>query len=113
MPLALALLSCALAAGTCHPAADPSVRSLAVRVTVPAATAVRLTALDVPRGWIASFCTPRVCSPFHVVLPVRGGSGAIQLSYVRADTHAAPLRALHVGGATAHDRADARSAAPR
>jgi hypothetical protein len=84
-----------------------------VRVTAPAATTVRLTARDVPRGWIASFCTPRVCSPFHVVLPARGGAGTIQISYIRSDANAAPLRVLDVGADTARDHADARARAPR
>jgi hypothetical protein len=90
MPVGLAILSCALAAGTCHAAADPGVRSYAVRVTAPAGSLVRLTARDVPRGWIASFCTPRVCSPFRVTLPLRTGTGTIQLSYARTGTGAAP-----------------------
>ncbi len=99
MSLALAILSCALAAGTCHPSADPGVTSFAVRVGAPAGSVVRLRAVDVPRGWIASFCTPHVCSPFHVTLPVRSGTAAIQLSYVRADSHAGALRRPHVVGA--------------
>jgi hypothetical protein len=96
MSLGLAILSCALAAGTCHASADPDVREFAVRVTAPAGTQVRLSALDVPRGWIASFCTPRVCSPQHVTLAVPTGSAAIQLSYARIANPAAPLRAPHV-----------------
>jgi hypothetical protein len=70
--------------------------SYAVRVTAPAGSVVRLSARDVPRGWIASFCTPRVCSPFRVTLPLRTGTGTIQLSYVRAVAGAAPLRAPRV-----------------
>lgn len=96
--LSVAVLACALAAGTCHPVADPGARSFAVRVTAPAGSVVRLRARDVPRGWIASFCTPRVCSPFHVSLPVRGGSATIQLSYVPETANAAPLRAPRVTG---------------
>jgi len=95
MSLGLAILSCALSAGTCH-AGAPGVRAFAVRVTAPAGTLVRLSALDVPRGWSASFCTPRVCSPFRVTLPLRTGTGTIQLSYVRAVAGAAPLRAPRV-----------------
>jgi len=108
MALGLAILSCALAAGTCHAAADPGVTSYAVRVSAPAGATVRLSALDVPRGWIASFCTPRVCSPFHVALPVRGGAGTIQLSYVRAAADARPLHVLHVAARSQGFRADAR-----
>jgi hypothetical protein len=96
MSLGLAILSCALAAGTCHASADPGVREFAVRVTAPAGTRVRLSALDVPRGWLASFCTPRICSPRHVTLLVAGGRTAIQLSYARIAGPAAPLGVPHV-----------------
>ena len=108
--LGLAILSCALAAGTCHPVADPGAKSFAVRVEAPAGTVVRLAALDVPRGWIASFCTPHVCAPFHVSLPVRGGTGTIQISFVPAGAGAVPLRAVHVSASGPSGRADARRA---
>jgi hypothetical protein len=96
MTLGLAILSCALAAGTCHAGADPGVRSFAVRVYGPAGSTVRLVARDVPRGWIASFCTPRVCSPFRVLLPLHAGTGTIQLSYARTGGVAEALRTPHV-----------------
>lgn len=108
MGLGLAILSCAVAAGTCHPAAEPGVTSYAVRVTAPADSIVRLSALDVPRGWVASFCTSHVCAPFHVSLPLHGGSGTIQLSYVRTGSGAAALRALHVAARGSAGAADAR-----
>jgi len=111
--MTLAILACALAAGTCHAVADPGASSYAVRVEAPARTSVRLSALDVPRGWIASFCTPQVCSPFHVTLPLHGGTATIQLSYVRSDERAQPLRALHVAARGAAGRADARRSVAR
>jgi hypothetical protein len=108
MTLGVAILSCALAAGTCHAAADPQTRSYAVRVIAPPGSGVQLAALDVPPGWLASFCTPRVCSPGRVVLPVRTGSATIQVSYVRESAPAAPLRTLHVAARAAGARSDAR-----
>jgi hypothetical protein len=108
MSLGLAILSCALAAGTCHAAADPGVTSFAVRVGAPAGSVVQLRAVDVPRGWIASFCTPHVCSPFHVTLPVHAGTAAIQLSYVREDARAGALHRLHVIAGSSGERADAQ-----
>lgn len=102
----LAILACSLA--TCRAAADPGVQSYALRVRAAAGAVVRLSALDVPRGWIASFCTPHVCSPFHVALPLRDGTATIQLSYVRSAPAAAPLRVLHVAARTAGGRTDAR-----
>lgn len=108
MTLGVAILSCALAAGTCHAAADPASRLYAVRVTAPPGNAVRLSALDVPRGWIASFCTPRVCSPFHVTLPAGSGRATIQVSYIPQSAQALPLRALHVAARAGAARSDAR-----
>jgi hypothetical protein len=106
--LGLAILSCALAAGTCHPVADPGAKSFAVRVDALAGTVVRLTALDVPRGWIASFCTPHICAPFHVSFPVRRGTGTIQISFVPTVSSAARLRSLHVAASGPAGRIDAR-----
>jgi hypothetical protein len=96
--LGLAILSCALAGGTCHPVADPGAKSFAVRVNAPAGALVRLTARGVPRGWTASFCTPHLCSPSHVTLRVGSGTGTIQLSYVPGGRDAVPLGAPHVSG---------------
>jgi hypothetical protein len=106
--LGLAIISCAVAAGACHPVADPGAQSFAVRVSAPAGSVVRLNALDVPRGWIASFCTPHICAPFHVSLPVRSGTGTIQISYVPPAGSAVPLRALHVSASGPGGRIDAR-----
>lgn len=96
MTLGLAILSCALAAGTCHPSADPGVRSFAVRVHGPAQSTAHLVAVGVPRGWIASFCTARVCSPFRVALPLHAGTATIQLSYARTGAAAGPAPTPHV-----------------
>ena len=98
MALGVVILACALAAGTCHAAADPGVTSYAVRVTAPAHSVVRLRAVDVPAGWLASFCTPRVCSLFTVALPVRAGAATIQISYVR-QSGSRSLRRPRVTGA--------------
>jgi hypothetical protein len=91
--------------------ADPGAKSFAVRVAAPAGSVVRLEALEVPRGWIASFCTPHICSPGHVSLAMPGGTGTIQLSYVPVDRNATRLRALHVAAAAPGSRADARRSA--
>ena len=108
MTLAVAILTCALAAGTCHAAADPGVRSYAVRVQAPPGAIVRLNAPGVPRGWTAAFCTPHVCSPFHVVLPVRGGTATIQLSYVPLAARPAALAAARVTASIPGARAGAQ-----
>ncbi len=108
MTLAVAILTCAVAAGTCHAVADPGAASFAVRVEAPPGAVVRLRALDVPRGWTASFCTPRICSPSKVALALRGRTGTIQISYVPGAANAAPLRTLHVSASSPAGRVDAR-----
>lgn len=108
--LGLAILSCSLAAGTCHPVTAPGAESFAVRIAAAPGSVVRLSALDVPRGWIASFCTPHVCAPFHVSFPIRSGTGTIALSFVPAAAHAAPLRTVHVSARSNASRSDARKA---
>lgn len=108
MTLGLTILACALAAGTCHAVAGPGAKSFAVRVSAPVGSIVRLRALDVPRGWIASFCTPQICSPFQVALPIGERTGTIQISYVPADGNAAPLRTLHISARSSVGRTDAR-----
>ena len=50
---------------------------------------VPLMASGLPRGWVASFCTPRFCSPFRysVQLDSRGRS-TIEFQVIRLDDHA-------------------------
>jgi hypothetical protein len=82
-----------------------------VRVTAPAGSVVRLSALDVPRGWTASFCTARVCSPGHVSLTVHARSATIQVSYIQTGARAEPLRRLHLIARTRANFAGARRSA--
>lgn len=108
MSLGLAIVSCALAAGACHPSGAPGTQAVAVRVDAPAGSTVELRALDVPRGWIASFCTARTCTPGHTSLRLRSGAAAVGVSYIPGGANAAPLRALHLAATAAGARADAR-----
>ena len=114
MHLGLALLSCALAApGTCHASEPAGSHAYALDLTARAGETVRLTALDVPPGWIASFCTNRVCAPFHVAVPLTSGRGAIEIAYYQTGAHPAALHAVHVIARSASGRADLRRAVVR
>jgi len=114
MALGLTVLSCALIAGACHPAAAPGTRSYVVRVSAPATAAtVRLSALEVPRGWIAWFCTASVCSPYRVTLALRAGVGTAQLSYAPTGAGGPRLQRLHVVARGADGTADVRGPAAR
>lgn len=44
----------------------PNARLYLLRVTGKPGESVLLRATGLPREWIASFCTPRVCAPFRV-----------------------------------------------
>ncbi len=54
---------------------DPATAKFSVHVRGRPAQQVRVRAVDVPIGYIASFCTARVCAPFAVTvtLPRSGG----------------------------------------
>lgn len=51
---------------------------------------VELRADGVAGGWIASFCTSRLCAPFHTVATLDGkGFARYQFSLIRTDPKAA------------------------
>ncbi len=73
-------------------AANPD--AVAYRLSVRGApnAVVHLHASGLAPGWIASFCTARVCSPSRVALPLSAaGSGTIEFQVIR-DDDAAPHR---------------------
>lgn len=57
---------------------------------------VALRADGVAKGWVASFCTPRLCSPFRsVVMLDAKGTARLEFSLIRTDPKAvAHTRAL-------------------
>jgi hypothetical protein len=106
MSLDLAVIACGLAAGICHPLAEPAAHSAAVRLTASSPARVRLAVRDVPRGWIASFCTPRTCSPFRTTLTLPSGSTTLQISFIPVTDAPQPLRALHLVASSATGHAE-------
>lgn len=55
--------------------------------------AVVLRASGAPKGWIASFCTDTVCSPFSWTMQLDGGgAGRVELQLIRT-SQTAPHRA--------------------
>ena len=95
--IVLAALVAALSLGPYHgpplSGSVPGTAKFGVDVRgVPLAT-VRLRATGVPRGWIASFCTDRVCAPFVVTLTLPpSGSQRIELQLIANDER---VRAPH------------------
>ena len=56
---------------------------------------VHLRASGLPEGWVASFCTQRICSPFLYTMQLdKRGSGVIEFQAIRTDENA--TRHVHV-----------------
>jgi len=50
---------------------------------------VQLSADGVAPGWVASFCTPRLCAPFHTIATLDGkGVARYEFSLIRTDPKA-------------------------
>ena len=69
----------------------PGTAKFAVGVRGRPGASVRLRAVGVPRDYIASFCTDRVCAPYRVtfVLP-RAGKQTIELQFIQKTDGARP-----------------------
>ncbi len=51
---------------------------------------IALRADGVAAGWVAAFCTPRLCSPFHATTTLDGkGRARYEFSLIRTDPKAA------------------------
>jgi stage V sporulation protein SpoVS len=78
-------------AGAPLPGSVPGTAKFAVHVQGVPGSAVRLRALQVPRGYIASFCTDRVCAPRSVTFKLPpAGKQTIELQLVENTTNARP-----------------------
>lgn len=52
-------------------------------------TSLDLRATGLPDGWVASFCTPHICSPFHYTMQLdRTGNGTIEFQAIRVNERA-------------------------
>ncbi len=71
--------------------AVPGTQAFGVTVRGAAGARVRIRAIDVPAGSLASFCTRTVCAPFAVrlVLPA-SGTVTIELQIIKNDRDARP-----------------------
>ncbi|GAC1659400.1 MAG: hypothetical protein NVS9B12_12480 [Vulcanimicrobiaceae bacterium] len=52
------------------PGSVPYTRKYALSVSAPPGTTLALQAGALPANWVASFCTPHLCAPGHLVLTV-------------------------------------------
>jgi hypothetical protein len=86
----------------------------AVQVNGKGGQTVRLRTVGVPAGYVASFCTNRVCAPYHVsfVLP-RSGRESIELQLIENVPGARKPRTVTVAADGAHAVSIAFSRATR
>jgi hypothetical protein len=67
----------------------PEAAKYRLEVTGPANATVRLEATNVAAGWLAAFCTPKLCSPQRIdaQLP-RSGQTVLQFELIRESDNA-------------------------
>ena len=71
------------------PGSIPNTIKYRLVVAGAAGTNMNLHALDVPKGWVASFCSDKVCSPFNVAVQVpAAGVKVIEFQLVPPDAKA-------------------------
>jgi len=81
--------------GPALPGSDPTTAKFAVHVHGSAAQRVRVRALDVPAGYVASFCTAHLCAPFAVTVTLPP-SGEISLELQLIENRAGATKPDHV-----------------
>lgn len=88
--------------GPSLPTVTPHAAAYGLTVRGAPRAQVALAALGVPAGWIAAFCTHRLCSPSRFSLRLDGaGRGAVEFEVIRTDPRAARHATIRVtaGGA--------------
>jgi thiol-disulfide isomerase/thioredoxin len=84
------------------PGSIPNTIKYRLVVAGPAGKSLDLHAMDVPKGWVASFCSDKVCSPFKVAVVVPpAGVKVIEFQLVPPDAKAkiGKVRVTATGGA--------------
>jgi hypothetical protein len=63
--------------------------SYALNVRGSPSARVDLRADGVAKGWVAAFCTARLCAPFHTIVTLDGtGKARLEFSLIRTDPRA-------------------------
>lgn len=72
--------------GPSLPTASPAAAKYKLTVHGPAEQHVDLRADGLPRGWVASFCTKTLCSPFRYTIDLDDrGTAVIEFQAIRTD----------------------------
>ncbi len=78
-----ASLSVAPWTGAVLPGSIPDTIKYRVIVAGTAGKTIALAASDVPKGWVASFCSDKICAPFHVSVEIpEGGVKIVEFQLV-------------------------------
>lgn len=84
IPLALITLMLAPWRGPSLPTASPDAVKYRLTIHGPAEHQVQLRAEGLPKGWVASFCTKTLCSPFRYRMELNDrGIGVIEFQAIR------------------------------
>jgi hypothetical protein len=87
--LALVILVLAPWRGPSLPTSSPDAVKFKLTVHGQALQHVELRADGVPKGWVASFCTKSLCSPFRYTMDLNGrGIGVVEFAAIRTDESA-------------------------
>lgn len=75
--------------GPSLPTASPAAVKYKLTVHGTAEQRVELNAQGLPAGWVASFCTKTLCSPYHYRMELNDrGVGVIEFQAIRTDDSA-------------------------
>lgn len=89
LPLALITLALGPWRGPSLATASPDAVKYKLTVRGPADDRLELRAGGLPKGWVASFCTRSVCSPFRYSMELNDrGTGVIEFQAIRTDDSA-------------------------
>jgi hypothetical protein len=98
LPLIGLIIALAPFGGPVHPGSA----AFSVAISGQAGQIVRLRTVGIPSGFIASFCTPRVCAPFRVAFALpQSGRESIELQVIENVPGARPPKSVTVTAARA------------
>lgn len=78
------------------PAISRDIHNFTLHVTGRRGATIHLRASDVPKTWLVSFCTGRLCSLQHTSITLLQGEQAVEISYIPKTIGAPPPTIVHI-----------------